>query len=72
MLSIMTVISATTGITASASTIYGDVNNDGVVGTSDTVALNKYLSGMISNINMKYADVDKNTVYVYRCRLCDN
>lgn len=62
MLSIMTVISATTGITASASTIYGDVNNDGAVGTSDTVALNKYLSGMISNINMKYADVDKNTV----------
>lgn len=49
---------------ASASTIYGDVNNDGCVDLSDLSLLNMYLRGSVTanSINKKYADVDQNTV----------
>lgn len=45
-------------------TIYGDVNNSGSVDVSDVVILSRYIAGdyLTSNVNMKYADVDKNTV----------
>lgn len=48
----------------SASSIYGDVNNNGIVDLTDLSSLNLYLTGSssASNINMKYSDVDQNTV----------
>lgn len=57
-------LAAMPAATASASTLYGDVNNDGSVNITDSVSLNRYLAGMIpaSDINMKYTDVDKNMV----------
>ncbi len=49
---------------ASATTIYGDVNNSGTVDLTDVSMLNLYLEGSVSasSINKKYADVDQNTV----------
>lgn len=49
---------------AMATTIYGDVNNSGTVDVSDVVVLCRYITGdyLTSNVNMKYADVDQNTV----------
>lgn len=51
-------------LSASATTLYGDVNSDGLVNSSDMVDLLKYLTGMTStnSIDLKNADVDKNTV----------
>ncbi len=50
--------------TVSASTIYGDVNNDGLVDIVDVSQLSMYLSGCVrpSRINARYADVDQNAV----------
>ena len=57
-------MSSGTYFNVEASSIYGDVNNNGVVDISDVSALNLYLSGSrsASSINMRYADVDQNTV----------
>lgn len=57
-------MSSGTYFNVEASSIYGDVNNNGVVDISDVSALNLYLSGArsASSINMRYADVDQNTV----------
>lgn len=43
--------------------IYGDVDNDGSVTITDATQLNRYLNGYVltSNVNLKCADVDKNT-----------
>jgi len=43
--------------------IYGDVDNDGSVTIMDATQLNRYLNGYVltSNVNLKCADVDKNT-----------
>lgn len=51
-------------LSASASTVYGDVDNSGTVDISDVVRLSKFLVGekLVSDVNMKYADVDQNTV----------
>ena len=60
----VTPVASVAPVNASATTIYGDVNNDGSVNSNDIVLLNRYLSGKVasSSINMKYSDVDKNTV----------
>lgn len=42
--------------------ICGDVNNDGSVSMMDTVALNKYLAGMLELVNYEAADVTDNGV----------
>jgi V8-like Glu-specific endopeptidase len=49
---------------ASATTIYGDANNDGRINISDCVQISTFLKGKASSssVNLKYADVDKNTV----------
>lgn len=46
------------------STVYGDVNGDGIVDIADVVAANRFLRGNTpqTSVNMKYLDVDKNTV----------
>lgn len=61
------VIATVTPMSANATmetTIYGDVNNSGSVDVSDVVVLSRYITGdyLTSNVNLKYADVDQNTV----------
>lgn len=51
-------------IMTEATTVYGDVNNDGYVNIADVAQLSIFLYGSLqsSAVNLKYADVDKNTV----------
>lgn len=47
---------------ASATTLYGDVNGDGSINLSDSIALNKFLSGKCELPNYDAADVNANHV----------
>lgn len=48
---------------ASDTILYGDVDGDGEISIIDATQLNRYLKGYVltSNVNLQYADVDKNT-----------
>lgn len=43
-------------------TLYGDVDNNGVVEMSDYIALGKYLNGTTDLINIDNADVNNNAI----------
>ena len=51
-------------VTVSATNILGDINNDGYIDITDSVALNRYLAGLVpaSSINLRNADLDRNVV----------
>ncbi len=49
-------------MTASASVIRGDVNGDGKIDISDSVMLNKFLSGIIAVKDMTPLDFDGNCI----------
>lgn len=61
---VITNINLVSANAAIETTVYGDVNNSGSVDVADVVILSRYLTGdyLTSNVNMKYADVDQNTV----------
>lgn len=54
-------IAATAPMQASAAS-YGDINCDGAINLSDTVALNKYLAGMVVLNDYTIADLNQNNV----------
>lgn len=47
---------------AKATTICGDVNNDGTIGITDISMLSLYINGSYTGINLSNADVDRNAV----------
>lgn len=47
---------------ASATTLYGDVNGDGSINLSDSIALSKFLSGQCELSNYDAADVNANYI----------
>ena len=57
------VLASSVGMTASA-TVYDqcDVNQDGLVNTSDVIALNKYLMGQLYVPNYNQMDANRNQI----------
>ena len=62
ILTAVTLSASALGTMSTSALLYGDVNNDGSVTLADSVALNKYLNGVVALSNYENADVNANGI----------